>query len=257
MRPAILAVGMLCAVSACTDDAPILATERRVAVAMVLSQDLTSSDSALYAVVYDAGSSGLSTYRSVEQIEMRRRSDGALFAWETIPRSGGFSPSPTSQPSSDLSNLRLPWNGTGGALGRADLAGGETYDLHLVSEGLTVTGVTTLPGRPSPTEDQQDRLVFEWEAVPFAATYAVRSDAELLGFSMSALTRFEHTRLKPVDEWPSPAWLRVTALDANLARFWTEPSRASAGLTGAIGVFGAAATDSAVVTPPSSLRQRH
>lgn len=250
----LLRIGALTGIIACTGGEPLLSPDDEIAVTMMLSRGPTSADSALYALVFDARSSGVNSYRAVEQVEMRRRSDGALFAWQVVPR-GGTIPMPVQATvSTDVSNLRLPWRGTGGLLGREDLASGETYDLILVTAGVTITGSTSLPAAPAPVAEAGDPLAFSWTSTEFAAAYAVKTDADFAGLAYVREGRFRHRGRKPPEEWPTPAWIRVSAMDVNLANFWIESGR-SPGLNGAVGVFGALATDSVEVVPPSSLRQ--
>jgi len=203
---------------------------------------LPQPDSLLSAVLMTTGTPLRSEYRTAEQFAMRRVSDGASFAWSARGLTG---PAPATYQFVTLAgagNYLLADTAGAAGLGRQDLAPGETYTLRIDTDGRTVEGRVTVPGRPVPSLVRRgDRTFAVWPRTAGAAAYLV--DGETEGRGAVVLTDTAYVLLYDRrDGTPANPAVRVTALDANLFRYMSDSTLERAGLTGGYGVFGAVST---------------
>lgn len=261
VRPAKLRrlMALSLALAACTADAPFLGESDEPVVILVLSRgptigfrapEPTPADSTLHALVATLDSPSGGTVRDIARFTMRRRRDGALFDWTTTAGGAPISfwmgrPSPAAE-----WNAHLAWHGTGGRLGRADLASGDTYDLEIESEGRVITGSVTMPGAPQPTVTVRgaDRVV-AWAPVAGATRYSIQAND---GFPFGWVLT-DPTLTLTVGEFPPPSWLLIFALEQNLASYIDARQVTRSGIVGAYGVFGATAMDSVAIPPADAV----
>lgn len=156
---------------------------------------------------------------------------GRRFGWTDLARTGSVVREPG--PDSMHPNWVLPetpWAG----LGADHLEPGESYTLHVDTEGRAVLGATTMPG-PIAARITGTGDVLAWGSVIGAAGYRVTIDDETLFVTDSVIAlsaaRQQATRII------------VDALDPNAWAHHTNPKVGTAGVQGAFGVFGAMTRD--------------
>lgn len=164
---------------------------------------------------------------------------GRRFGWEGLPRTGAVVREPG--PDSLHPNWVLPetpWAG----LGAGHLEPGESYTLHLDTEGRAVWGATTMPG-PIAAWVTGTGDVLVWGSVEGAAGYRVMIDDEtlLVTDSVMALSAGQQQATRII----------VEALDPNAWAYHTDPRVGAAGLQGAFGVFGAVTRDTVRQVDPA------
>jgi hypothetical protein len=124
----------------------------------------------------------------------------------------------------------------------------ESYTLTIDTRGSQITGVTTVPAIPQP------RLVVEgsrrfivWGRVSGAAGYIQGPG----GFFQGFLTSDTLVELGSQEQFQPPfTRFGVIALDTNAFRYLSDTTRASAGLVGGLGLFGAASAATISVPNP-------
>jgi hypothetical protein len=250
IRPGIgCLVVALMAGGACVDTERLLGNSPEPALYLVLTRPdpgQSTPDSSLYGLLVTAGSPIASTYRNPESLTLTRQSDGLTYGWGSLARSG---PVPRMNNGVTLSaegNLQLPWDASVLGAGRESLTEGETYQLQLVTGGRTVTGTTRIPALPviSIRSDPSGSSV-HWSKATHAAAYYVIVDTDDPPAFVTTDTSFVPLFNRPLDQRPSPARVRVIAMDANLAAFVSDTTLSSSGLVGALGVFGGSSRASA------------
>jgi hypothetical protein len=257
-----LVAAALVVLAAGCHDVPIFgSTPHEPAVYVVLMREIavnelegTLGDSSLFGLVANLGSAYDIQYRPVEQLSLTRRADGAEFDWTYLPRTGGFDNLLSS--GVDLvaeGNLRLPWNGTAGRLGRDSIAGGEIVDLLLETGGRLVTGSTMIPTKPTITILESGGVTtMYWARSIGAARYFVTAPTDRVGFFGYFTGDTSHV-IKRDATWsgvPATPYFTVVALDSNLVAYRADSTVRRAGIVGAAGVFGAMATDRVPNPPP-------
>lgn len=211
------------------------------------------ADSSLFALVGSLGSASSIHYRAIDSIVMTRRSDAARFDWEILPRLGVVTPIARSLDLLEGGNARLLWRGSGGRLGREDLADGIAVDLVLGSAGRVIEGGASIPATPTITVEQVGGVTtIRWARSIGAARYWIRADTELNSrFAMDAIdTSYALKRNALPALVPSPPYFVVIALDSSLASFIGDTLRTRAGVLGAHGLFGAMSRDLVEIPPP-------
>ena len=241
--------------SACRPDAPLFGSSSEPIVILVLTSGPSRvsggpPDSTMHALVATVGSPNSGSFRSIQRFEMRRRSDSLPFDWRISNQEGPIDFAEAYLTPRNEWNAHLPWTGTAGRLGRSDLAPNQTYDLLIETNGRLVVGAARIPSAPnvSVTRDSAGLLV-TWPDVGGAALFAVDSDTEFSIFPVR-VSPFRLPMNANSATWPSPAWVRVSAIDSSLVAYSTNGEVLSSGLVGAYGVFGAFSIDSALLPPP-------
>ena len=241
-------------ISACAKDSTLTPVSDAPFVFVVLTSSQapiggpSQADSSIIGLLLTVGSPISSPFRRAERFEMRRASDGALFAWaERTPSSSTGGADYRGIRSSD-GNYLLSHMTTVTGLGADSITPLESYTLTIDTGGSQITGVTTVPAIPQP------RLVVEgtrrfivWGRVSGAAGYIPGPS----GFSQGFVTSDTLVELRS-DQFGFPPIFQfgVIALDTNAFRYLSDTTRASAGLVGGLGLFGAASAATISVTTP-------
>jgi hypothetical protein len=239
--------------SGCIADQPLLGASDEPALTLVLTRGPTpqagaAPDSTLHALVVTIGSPFTGYYRTTQRFDMTRRSDGRRFDWVTSDTTGPVDLARGYAIPRAAWNAHLAWEGTGGLLGRSDLADGETYDLVIESEGRLITGSVTVPAAPvaSVVSNGPERLV-TWPVVPGAVSYVV--DAANTFFGRITTEGALLLVLQDTALGPQPSWLRIRSQERNIADYTFDRELRSSGIVGAYGVFGAIGLDSVAIPP--------
>ena len=247
-----LGVALLIA-SACHMGERLLGHTNEPAVYMILSLpdslDATT-DSALYALLVTATSPLEAEYRGADRIGLMRVSDGASYAWRQLPRSGAVPLGRGGVALPDDGNLALLWTSSSDGGGRESLMLGETYQLHVESNGRLITGSASMPGPVAVSILAGDGTVY-WNRAPHGVAYFVIVDTDDPGAIVTTDTSYTLLFNRPLSQRPSPELVRVIAMDANLTRYFTDTSVTRSGVQGAFGVFGALSR--AAVPIPASM----
>jgi hypothetical protein len=170
---------------------------------------------------------------------MRRRSDGAVFGWRALGRTGQFQLDPVSAPVKEIANFELPWSGSGGGLGRGDLVGGEAYEIQIVTDGVVIDGATTLPTTPVIVFDAGSTDLIEWSSPSGALGFDLVVDTDAPSRVLTTDTSYLLKRNVPSTQIPTGPRFYLSALDVNAWNFQSDSTLTSGGLRGAIGLFGA------------------
>lgn len=243
-------LGLLLALSACEPSAPLARRTSEPILTLVLTPDtLVPPDSQITALLATTGTPLLAEYRVAEQFRMTRVRDGAMFDWRLLPTRKG---------PPELLRGSVPFGGNyglaeeprSGLLGRRDLLPGDSYELDVASGGRIIRGAVTIPARPQLVliATSGTRRVL-WPRVPGAELYVLSIETDVLGSVTTRDTQYVLREDREPSGPASPAFVRVTALDPNWARFMSDSSITSAGVTGAYGVFGAVTTASIMIPP--------
>lgn len=245
---AAVAVGCVQWIVGCGDKLPMTPPSDAPFVFVVLTSSQAAigappqADSSIIGLLLTVGTPFASPFRRAERFEMRRSSDNALFGWVERTPSSGARPVDIRGISTSDGNYMLPHSITADGLGTDSLIPLESYTLTIETQGSLVTGFTTIPAIPQPrvvTEGTKRFVVFA--PVPGAAGYIEFADTERTVFGPFFSTdtvlelRFDRGQTTP----PNPEF-RIIALDANAFRYLSDTTRASAGLIGGLGLFGAA-----------------
>lgn len=212
------------------------------------------SDSAVYALLLTTGSSVRSEPRTAESFVMRRAGDGAVFPWSS-----------TSVPSESLTaghrgiafyqggNYVMAERSSATTAGRVDLKALDTLLLEISTLGVSIRGRTIVPEAPMLTlSDDGGRKVVWWPRARGAAGYMVGA-----GFSYVSTDTVVDVTPLPGFELDSAASLTIAALDTNVFLFVTDSARASAGLSGAFGLFGAVNSSTIKLLPDAARPRAH
>lgn len=242
---------------ACDASAPLIGSSDEPGLYLVLSREPDTdaplgapTDSALFALLVTSGRATAAAYRAAQQFTFTRRADGAQFAWVDVPRSGTAQLANGGLSQSAAGNLRLPWVGSGGRLGRDSLQPGARYDLELTSEGRLIAGSATLPGVPTLTVERTGATTtMHWAKSVGAAGYWVIVDTDDPGAFITSDTSYALRRDRAAGGVPAVPRFRVIAVDTNLLAMVVDSTRRQSGLSGAFGVFGGVSSD-AVNIPP-------
>lgn len=204
---------------------------------LMTDRPLDRDDSSMYATLARTGLPFRSSYLSADRFEMLRAADGARFAWEEQPRSGFIGADPGR--ARDVANYRLPWTSSPSGLGAEAIAPGERYIIHIEAGDDDIDAATRVPDPVVPIRLASDGdSVVRWHRVTGAAGYLVA----LPGGSFTARgPTLQDTVLHlppPTPFTPRPSELLIVAVDSTYAHFLDAPGAASAGISGALGVFG-------------------
>lgn len=167
--------------------------------------------------------------RAVDGLDMRRASDDTPFDWTTGACTAILGPSIPSD-----ACCTLPVSSTDPtALGAGELAYGETYDLVVQTEGVTIQGSTRIPAafQVRVMDDGAGGRLLVWPRVEGAAGYEVD-----LGTDPIRQSYQDTTYVLPAG---THGIAKVRALDANLWTFIANSTATRAGLDTGLGVFGA------------------
>jgi hypothetical protein len=243
------AIGLGCAqwLLGCRTDLPMTPASNVPFVFVVLTSSHIAigggpePDSSIIGLLLTVGTPFASPFRTAERFEMRRSSDGAFFGWAARTPSSAMAPVDLRGISVSEGNYVLERAGTAAGLGADSIAPLDSYTLTIDTQGSLVTGRTTVPGLPQPrlVIDGTRRFVV-FPRVAGAAGYIEDADTEreVFGPFLSTDTVLElRFARQPIP--PNPEF-RVIALDTNAFRYLSDTTRASAGLVGALGLFGAA-----------------
>jgi hypothetical protein len=240
-------------ISACAKDSTLTPVSDAPFVFVVLTSSQapiggpSQADSSIMGLLLTVGSPISSPFRRAERFEMRRASDGALFAWAERTPSSNLGGADFRGINASDGNYLLNHVTSPSGLGSDSIVPLESYTLTIDTRGSQITGVTTVPAIPQP------RLVVEgtrrfivWGRVSGAAGY-IESNS---GFFQGFITADTLIELPPENQFQFPiTQFGVIALDTNAFRYLSDTTRASAGLVGGLGLFGAASA--ATITVPS------
>lgn len=170
--------------------------------------------------------------RRAQRVEMRRVRDGAPFGWDTLH----FTHADRGYPGTNLriANLHLPDSTADATLGAADLEAGEVYDLLVDTEGVTIRGAVTMPGRIAARLEPGGVLV--WNEVEGAVGYRVLVSSLM---ELTTDTVFRLTQEELEQPWASRPYARVQALERNAWSYFSDPELGRSGIDTGFGVFGA------------------
>jgi len=191
------------------------------------------SDAGLYALVAIAGTPLHFSPVVAERFEMRRASDGALFAWRPVVPTRPMGGPPRLWDLGQEGNYYLPFPSSVAGLGASDISAGDSYLLSAQIGERVIQGRATLPSTLTlslVTSGAERRLV--WPRVDGAAGYAIRAPGA------PGLQRDTFFVLPRELEQFSQE-LEVVALDTNLFSYTNDQRAARAGIDNGYGVFGA------------------
>ena len=191
------------------------------------------TDPAMRSLLLTIENPGIARYRTAELFRVRRASDGvALPLTETRSAEPSFQFDGVNLVDA---NFVLP--------SAAQLNPGDEILLEIATQGLNITGSTRVPSRPTPrlvTIGARRFVVFGPTAG--AAGYILSSDTEAWGELVVRDTIIELRFNREAGAIPSSPEIRVTAIDTNLFSYLRDTTVSRAGLDGAYGVFGSAAS---------------
>jgi hypothetical protein len=238
-------VGFLMFIAGCANDRTLTPESAAPFVFVVLTSSqatiggLAQADSSIIGLLLTTGSPLSSPFRRAERFAMSRDSDQAAFNWiERTPSSeiGGadFRGIVTSD-----GNYQLEHASSAAGLGSDNIKPLESYTLTIDTDGSQITGHTTIPAIPQPriVVDGTRRFVV-YGPVAGAAGYIESIGGFPTGF-LTADTLLE-IRSDGFNPPPPNSEFRVIALDTNAFRYLSDTTRASAGVVGGLGLFGAA-----------------
>jgi hypothetical protein len=231
LLPLLAIIGLL----ACEGD-PALPVSDEPLLYLVLNQRTTAAlPPGQYAFLLTAGSVLEPTYRAAERFEMRRRSDGALFAWRHTGKSG-TAPADYAGLGMIHANYYLPDATSPEGLGAAAIVPGETYDLRIETAGRVLQGTVTTPARFTISVEQGSRERVAWPRVPGAVGYSVEAEG-LTSPAIQTDTSFS------IPAGPGgPVTVVVHALDPHLYAFQSDERLGRAGIDDGYGLYGAITT---------------
>ncbi|QJR35537.1 hypothetical protein [Gemmatimonas groenlandica] len=185
------------------------------------------------------------SFEYVAPSQLSLSSTGGVFA---LTHSGAVGQLPFFDSSpADVGNLQLDWVAGTSGLGAKDLIGGARYTLRVASGAESVIGTMVLPeiSRPHVVETAGVESIV-WNRSAGAAQYVVSSSVTRQTY-LTADTSLVLLRDVADSQLPLATFIRVVALDTNLYNFTIDTLRYRAGVSGALGVFGGFAVDSAPV----------
>lgn len=263
LKRKVAALAVLLSVAACANADDLLGYSSDAALYLVLTRQVSTSedsrDSSLYALLVTTGSPVASEYRNAESFQLTRASDGAVYGWRAIGRSGTLRNVTGGVLLTEQANFELPWNSSSLGLGRVDLAEGASYELMIVSGDRTINGSTFLPETPNlELRREQAGTSVHWSRSTGAAAYFVIVDTDSPGAIVTLDTSYSLLFNRPEETRPAPAKIRIIAMDSNLYRYVTDTTITRAGLEGALGVFGGASSNEAILPegPDASMAER-
>jgi hypothetical protein len=235
---------LLLACAGCAGDRVLIPQSDDILVDVVIAPDDAAPSAVnLHAFLLRAGTPLRSPFLVATRFEMRRLSDGALFDWRPVTPSDTAVGNGNEYVLPSEANYELPRAGSGGLLGRQDIVAGESYGLLIEVDGRTVQGLTKVPGVPTIVRSaallSQDSLV--WATAAGAGGYSVVTQDF---FPLSDFTRDTLYRFDGPNDNISAKGTVVRAYEPGLFSYLTDRRRGSAGVTGALGVFGAYNSDS-------------
>jgi hypothetical protein len=173
-------------------------------------------------------------FRAAEQFAMLRADDGAAFGWQSTGAEGSFGE--VSRASLRAGNYFLPDTVEAGLLSARDIRPGETYDLHVVTDGVVVRGTVTVPASFAVRVESENGIqTLVWDSVPGAAGYIV----EVHGHMAPAYQPGTSLVVPQGHPFKTPDRATVRALDPALYRYVSDERTARAGIDRGYGVFGA------------------
>jgi hypothetical protein len=206
-----------------------------------LAVAVPSSDSSLVAFLLTAGSPTKSPFRHASRFELRAASANKPFKWveraQTAPtESVGYRGVPA-----DSANYFLPNDSIADGLGRKQLHELLTYTLVIESDGVAVTGTTTIPAKPLPRLFVlNEKIVVNWARAPGALSYYVESDTEDAPGFISTDTSYALRYSRQPSTIPTNPEFRIIALDANATHFFIDGTTPRSGIDNGFGLYGSA-----------------
>jgi hypothetical protein len=241
--PPVALCAVTIAVAACDAAGPLPEFDDRPMVALLITPVSpprlggAPPDSGLYAALLTTGTPVRAPYLRAERFEMRRVSDGALFAWRPIAvpqEAAGVIPNA-------YANYFLPRLGGESGLGSDSLAPGEVYELVVEAGPHRIVGRTRVPGPIEFVREPTDGdSIVRWRRTPGAAGYGAGGDFFFSDLAPLATDTVFVVRREPPFPGQSPRALtvRVFAFDSNYAALHGDVRVSQAGITGGWGVFG-------------------
>jgi hypothetical protein len=207
------------------------------------------ADSSVKALLLTVGSSGAS-FRRAEQFQLVRTRDDSLFMIQESQTAAQGVFDARHGLRTDDANYVLPFSPVSG-LGARDVEPLNSYRLRIETGGNIVTGNVAVPATPVPrlvVVDGARSVVFP-PAIG-AAGYVVEADTETWPATLitDTVVHLRYDRGATIIP-PNPRF-RVIAVDPNLFNYVADTTVASAGLNGALGVFGAATAATLDLPPP-------
>jgi hypothetical protein len=201
-----------------------------------------SPDTALQALLLTAGSAAGAPFRTADRFDITSTAGGAPFVF--VARTTGAATPGVARNGASVNegNYVLLFAGTSTARGANELVPLGIYDLHIESEGRTITGRVVMPDQPKPfiLEEGGTRWI-SFPSVVGAAAYYVGGDIQ-------AFPRISTVTKVPLRDDARNAF--VIALDSNLVQYVSDTLVARSGVNGALGLFGAATLARIAVPPP-------
>lgn len=188
-----------------------------------------------YALLLTTGSVVEPTYREATRFEMRRRRDGALFAWRTTGRTGR-APGDYSGIALVNANYHLPDASGPAGLGADSIIPGETYDLLIETEGALMRGSVVTPGRFALTIQPSNPARVVWPRVAGAQAYSVEVSGQT-----APMLQTDTSLILPAGS-ETAFTIVVHALDPQLYQFQTNERLGRSGVDAGFGLFGAITT---------------
>jgi hypothetical protein len=250
--PAILCI-------ACATDGGLVPASNQPYVYILLSSEPIAgpaSEPTLVGFLLTQGSPVESSFRHATRFDLKGPSSLKPFRWferglGVAKTKIGFRGVPV-----DSGNYYLPEDSSTETLGRKQLRQLGTYSLLIETDGVTVSGSTTIPGKPSPQLLTIDgRLVLSWPKVPGAAAYFVEADTEAAPGFVTTDTLYTLFFSREPSTVPADPQFRIVALDPNASRFFLDVETSSAGIDNGYGLYGSA-TPASVSLPRSVSAQR-
>jgi hypothetical protein len=241
-------------ISACAKDSTLTPVSDAPFVFVVLTSSQapiggpSQPDSSIMGLLLTVGSPISSPFRRAERFEMRRASDGALFGWAERTPSSNLGGADFRGIDASDGNYLLNRTTTASGLGSDSIRPLESYTLTIDTQGSQITGVTTVPAIPQPrVVVEGSRRFIVWGRVSGAAGYIQGPS----GFFQGFLTPDTLVEIRSDAQFQPPSFqFGVIALDTNAFRYLSDTTRASAGLVGGLGLFGAASAASITVPNP-------
>lgn len=242
----IVASAVVALAPGCSADAPLIPESDAPFLYLILSQApiptsaLVPADSTVNAFLLTVGTPLSSPYRSAERFEMRRKADGAMFRWREGARH--LKEPPAGHRGLALTNgasYVLDEDSSALGLGRRQLRALETYAIRIETGGVVITGEARIPAAPIATLVRTDSgMAVVWKRAEGAAAYFFQADTErFTGFFMTDTVVQLH--FDRGDGTPAQPQARIIAYDSSVARYVADSTIGRAGITGALGIFGA------------------
>lgn len=201
---------------------------------LVLNQTGVAAEPVQTAFLLTLVSADSTVYRSAERFEMRRLRDGAPFDWRNESVFGSIEFDQGSDLQLIEGNYLLSDTATARGLGFENLEPGATYELVVETDGRVIRGRATIPDTFDITilDIGEEEATAAWPDVAGAAGYSVTAAGD-------DVTEPVFQTDTTFDLRPGTVSVTVRAVGPQAFRYVTDEDVRSAGIQGALGVFGA------------------